>query len=125
MSLTQDGTSISGTFQLGRVAFSPISSPIKEDGSTAFTGTAPISSAISIETQWQINSPLQGRITGGHTQIWRGNDLSGEMRIYSGIVDWLTLVPGGTVTAGAGGTATAGAPLPIVLTKQDFLELLR
>ena len=125
MSLTQNGASISGTFQLGRVAFSPISSPIEEDGSTAFTGTAMISSAISIETQWQINSPQQRRITGGHTQIWRGNDVSGEMRIYSGIVDWLTLVSGGTVIAGAGATVTAGAPLPTVLTKRDLLGLLK
>jgi hypothetical protein len=89
MTLTQNGTSVAGTFFLGSVAFGSVNGPIESDGATSFSATGVDTSVAITTVSWRINSPQVGRVTGVHSQLWRANGASGEMRVDSEIVDWL------------------------------------
>src|SRR5258705_9251403 len=94
LSLTQSGTTVSGTFQLGTIPFTTFTAPVGADGSIAFSATSAQASTITIIANWNLNSLQDGRITGGQTQIWRSSGLSGEMQMAGTVVDWLNKTNG-------------------------------
>jgi hypothetical protein len=82
-SLTQNGTSVTGSFTLGTVNFANTGGTIAPGGSLALTGTT-VTSGITIVVNWALN--LSGStLTGTVSQNWTSDTLSGQVNVVGTI----------------------------------------
>jgi len=79
ITLTQNGTSATGSFTLGSLAFPSTGGTILSDGSLALSATY-FSDGITIITNWALHNSGNA-ITGTVTQLWQSTTLSGQANV--------------------------------------------
>lgn len=73
----QTDRAISGSFQLGSLAFPSFSASVAADGSIAFASRF-TDSAFSIEVSWTLRQQTAGALTGQTHQVWTAAGQSGD-----------------------------------------------
>ncbi|HTK28852.1 MAG TPA: hypothetical protein VL309_04845 [Vicinamibacterales bacterium] len=83
LTLTQNGTSVTGSFALGTISFANTGGTIASGGSLALTGTN-LSNGITIVVNWALNLTAS-TLTGTLSQNWTSDTLSGQVNIVGSI----------------------------------------
>jgi hypothetical protein len=85
LNLSQTGEQLTSTVIYGpELTLAPVNTPIREDGSAAFSTSGSYSDSgvtISVAPSFTINSPRVSELTGTSTDVWRLPNITGEGRL--------------------------------------------
>jgi hypothetical protein len=112
--LTQSGTSVSGTFDLGQITGQQTSASINTDGSVSLLINHNASGGFTITSSWNINMSKSGQISGSNSSHWIYAGLGGEGRIDGRVFN---------VNKGSGLTTSSAAPR-VFHTLQEAFDAL-